>query len=157
MRRIEMRQAVNYFPSDNEEYMNPNQLAYFEMKLQTWLKTLINVSASAKNELKDNGLGAPDICDVASAHREIHVELEELKRQRGQITLIEKALDRINDGSYGYCEVTGERIGLKRLEILPVATLSVEAQEMLERAERGARYSQVPAGHLWQANRSMYF
>ena len=157
MRRIEMQQAVNYFPSDNEEYMNPNQLAYFEMKLRTWLKALINVSASAKNELKDNGLGVPDICDVASAHREIHVELEELKRQRGQITLIEKALDRINDGSYGYCEVTGERIGLKRLEILPVATLSVEAQELLERAERGARYTQAQTGHFWQANRPMHF
>ena len=157
MRRIEMQQAPNYFPSDNEEYMNPNQLAYFEMKLRTWLKALITVSASAKNELKDNGLGVPDMCDVASAQRGIHVELEELKRQRGQITLIEKALGRIKNGSYGYCEVTGERIGLKRLEIQPIATLSVEAQEMLERAERGARCSQAQVGHFWQANRSMNF
>lgn len=157
MRKTEMQQTVNYFPSENEEYMNPNQLAYFEMKLRTWLKDLITVSVSARNELKDNGLGVADLCDVASAQREIHVELEELKRQRGQITLIEKALGRINNGSYGYCEVTGERIGLKRLEIQPIATLSVEAQEMLERAERGARYSQTQGGHFWQANRAMNF
>jgi DnaK suppressor protein len=157
MRRTEMQQTVDYFPSENEEYMNPNQLAYFEMKLRTWLKDLITVSVSGKNELKDNGLGVPDLCDVASAQRGIHIELEELKRQRGQISLIEKALGRIKNGSYGYCEVTGERIGLKRLEIQPIATLSVEAQEMLERAERGARYSQVQGGHFWQANRSMNF
>lgn len=150
MRRSKMEQAPEYFPSENEEYMNHDQLAYFEKKLRTWLRELISMSASAKNELKDNWFGMPDICDVASAQREIHVDLEELKRNRKKIIQIEKALDRMNDGSYGYCEVTGEKIGLKRLEIHPIATLSVEAQEMLERAERGARYAQVMSCRNWQ-------
>lgn len=140
-----MEQAPDYFPSENEEYMNPDQLAYFEKKLRRWLMELVSVSASAKNELKENWFGMPDICDVAAAQREIHVDLEELKRNQRKIIQIEKALDSMNDGSYGYCEVTGEKIGLKRLEIHPIASLSVEAQEMLERAERGARYAQVQA------------
>ncbi len=142
----EMVQLLNTYPSENDDYMNPGQLAYFENKLRSLLITLLNVSISAKNELKETGLGVPDIYDVASAHTEIHLELGELKRQRERIVMIEKALSRIHDGTYGYCEVTGERIGLKRLEIQPCATLCVEAQEMLEREARGARMSQIPLG-----------
>lgn len=123
-------------PAETDEYMNPAQLAYFESKLRNLLKGLINVSVSAKNELKETGLAVPDLYDVATAHAEIHIELEELRRHRSRIVMIEKALARIKAGSYGYCEMTGERIGLSRLEIQPFATLSVEAQEALERVER---------------------
>ncbi len=131
-----------------DEYMNPAQLAYFEGKLRNLLMKLLDTSASAKNELKENGLGVPDPYDVASAHAEIHIELEELKRHRSRISMIEKALGRIKDGSYGYCEITGEKIGLRRLEIQPFATLCVEAQEMLERVQRGAGFSMAQAGRL---------
>ncbi|HBG19144.1 MAG TPA: RNA polymerase-binding protein DksA [Desulfobulbaceae bacterium] len=131
--------------AQTDEYMNHAQLAYFEAKLRNLLRGLINVSASAKNELKETGLGVPDPYDVATAHAEIHIELEELRRHTSRIGMIEKALARIKDGSYGYCEMTGERIGLRRLEIQPFATLSVEAQETLERVERGmAGYRLAP-------------
>lgn len=148
MQRTETAQFVDSAPAETEEYMNPAQLAYFEGKLRNLLSRLINVSASAKKELKETGLGVPDLYDVASAHTEIHLELEELKRHRSRIVMIEKALARIKDGSYGYCEMTGEKIGLRRLEIQPFATLSVEAQEMLERVERGMRWAPVQAGWL---------
>lgn len=142
----EMVQVFNTYPCESDDYMNPGQLAYFQRKLRNLLIPLLNVSIAAKNELKETGLAVPDIYDVASAHTEIHLELGELKRQRERIVLIEKALARIHDGTYGYCEVTGEKIGLKRLEIQPCATLCVEAQEMLEREARGARTSRVPLG-----------
>ena len=148
MQRSEIAQLFTSLPGEVEEYMNPPQLAYFEGKLRNLLTKLITVSASAKNELKETGLGVPDLYDVASAHTEIHLELEELKRHRNRIVMIEKALARIKDGSYGYCEMTGEKIGLRRLEIQPFATLSVEAQEMLERVERGMRWAPVQAGWL---------
>lgn len=148
MRQRKIEQLFNTYPSESEEYMNPSQLAYFEDKLRSLLIVLLNVSISAKNELKETGLGVPDIYDVASAHTEIHLELGELKRQRERIVMIEKALSRIHNGTYGYCEVTGEKIGLKRLEIQPCATLCVEAQEMLERAARGARSSQIQVGQF---------
>ncbi len=120
-------------------------MAFFERKLRQWRQELIGVSLSVKNDLKDTCFGVPDLYDVASAQTEIHVELEGLKRNRTQIVMIDKALARIKDGSYGYCEITGERIGLKRLEIQPTATLCVEAQEMVERAERSTRYAQLAA------------
>lgn len=132
----------------SEGYMNSDQLAYFEGKLRNLLQGLLNVSASAKNELKETGLGVPDPYDVATAHTEIHIELEELRRHRSRIVMIEKALARIKDGSYGYCEMTGEKIGLRRLEIQPFATLSVEAQEVLERMERGMGWRPIPAGRV---------
>ena len=139
---------MDYFksiPAEEDEYMNQAQLAYFESKLRNLLRSLIKVSASAKNELKETGLKVPDPYDVATAHVEIHIELEELRRHRSRITMIEKALARIQDGSYGYCEMTGERIGLSRLEIQPFATLSVEAQEALERVERKGGNRLAPA------------
>ncbi|MFH0780513.1 MAG: TraR/DksA C4-type zinc finger protein [Pseudomonadota bacterium] len=138
-------QDARYSSSENEEQLTPTQLAFFERKLRQWRQELIGASLLVKNDLKDTCFGVPDLYDVASAQTEIHVELEGLKRNRLQITMIDKALARIKDGSYGYCELTGEKIGLKRLEIQPTATLCVEAQEMVERAERGSRYSQLAA------------
>jgi DnaK suppressor protein len=108
-----------------------------------WRHELIGVSLSAKNDLKETCFGVPDLYDVASAQAEIHVELEGMKRHRGQIIKIDKALARIDDGTYGYCQITGEQIGLKRLEIQPTATLCVEAQEMVERAEQGLNHRQM--------------
>lgn len=128
---------VSATSAETEEYMNPDQLAYFEARLRNLLSSMIEVCSSAKNELKESAVQAPDPYDAATAHAEINIELEELRRRRSQIALIEKALVRIKAGSYGYCEITGERIGLRRLELQPFATLSVEAQETLERAERG--------------------
>lgn len=135
----------DYASLENEEYLTATQLAYFEKMLHQWRHELVGVSLSAKNDLKETCFGVPDLYDVASAQTEIHVELEGMKRHRGQIMMIDKALARINDGTYGYCEITGEKIGLKRLEIQPTATLCVEAQEMVERAERGMRFSPVAA------------
>ncbi len=145
MWNYQLSKIADYSSFENEDYLNPNQLAYFERKLRQRRNELIGVSLSAKNDLKETCFGVPDLYDVASAQTEIHVELEGLKRNRGQIDMIDKALARINDGSYGYCEITGERIGLKRLEIQPTATLCVEAQEMVERTERGMRYAQTAA------------
>ena len=130
---------------ENEEYLTAEQLAYFEKMLRQLRDELIGVSLSAKNDLKETCFGVPDLYDVASAQTEIHVELEGMKRNRGQILMIDKALARINDGTYGYCEMTGEKIGLRRLAIQPTATLCVEAQELLERTERGMRFSPIAA------------
>jgi DnaK suppressor protein len=128
--------------SDGEGYLSPEQLASFAEKLQQRRRELVGASLMAKNDLKETPIGAPDIYDVATNQSEINVELEGLRRHRGQIASIDRALSRINDGSYGYCEMTGEPIGIKRLTIHPTATLCVEAQEMLERAQRGARFAQ---------------
>jgi DnaK suppressor protein len=143
MQNYQPTQNTDYSPIENEVYLKPAQLAYFEKLLLQWRHELVGVSLSAKNDLKETCFGGPDLYDIASAQTEIHVELEGMKRHRGQIVMIDKALARINDGTYGYCEMTGEQIGLKRLAIHPTATLCVEAQEMVERAERGMRYSQI--------------
>lgn len=140
-------ERFNATSAETEEYMNPAQLAYFEGRLRHLLNGLLEVCSSARNELKETGLRAPDPYDAATAHTEMSLELEELRRHRSRIALIEKALARIKGGSYGYCEMTGERIGLRRLEFQPFATLSVEAQEMLERTERGVACRRLaPAG-----------
>ncbi len=141
MHNIELLRITDFSSSEDEEYLTPSQLDHFEHKLRRWRQELVGVSLLAKNDLKETCFGVPDLYEVASAQTEMSVELEGLKRNRGQIDLIDRALARIKAGNYGYCEMTGERIGLKRLEIQPTATLSVEAQEMVERAERGLRYS----------------
>lgn len=145
MQNNEPAKITDYSSIENEEYLKPAQLAYFEKILLQWRHELVGVALSAKNDLKETCFGVPDVYDVASAQTEIHVELEGMKRHRGQIVMIDKALARIYDGTYGYCEMTGEQIGLKRLAIQPTATLCVEAQEMVERAERGMQYSQIAA------------
>jgi DnaK suppressor protein len=126
----------DYRPSDEEEYMNENQLEYFRQKLLSWKKSLIGQSKDTLDELKQGGLNQPDQIDRASLEADKALELRTRDRARKLITKIDEALKRIEDGVYGYCEETGDPIGLQRLEVRPVATLSIEAQERHERMEK---------------------
>jgi DnaK suppressor protein len=131
---------ANYKPTEKEKYMNPQMLEYFRQKLLRWKDEIIKESDELLHELKDEGgMQEPDIADRASAETEVALELRSRDRQRKLIGKIDEALDRIGRGEYGYCEETGEPIGIKRLEARPVATLSVEAQERHERMERTHR------------------
>lgn len=145
MEQLEQKWIFDDIRDEGEGYLTPEQLAHFAETLRRRRRELVGVSLMVRNDLKETPIGAPDIYDVATNQSEIHVELEGLKRHRGQIASIDRALARINDGSYGYCEMTGEPIGIKRLTIHPTATLCVEAQEMLERAERGTRFAHPAA------------
>lgn len=126
----------DYKPSKKEEYMNELQLEYFRQKLLNWKKSLIGQSMDTLDDLKQGGLNQPDEIDRASLETDKALELRTRDRIRKLITKIDDALKRIEDGSYGYCEETGEPIGLERLEARPVTTLSIEAQERHERMEK---------------------
>lgn len=126
----------DYKPSENEEYMNEMQLEYFRQKLLSWKKSLIGQSMDTLDELKQGGLNQPDQIDRASLESDKALELRTRDRARKLISKIDEALKRIEDGTYGYCEETGDPIGLERLEVRPVATLSIEAQERHERMEK---------------------
>lgn len=126
----------DYKPSNSEEYMNEMQLEYFRQKLLDWKKSLIGQSKDTLDELKQGGLNQPDQIDRASLESDKALELRTRDRARKLISKIDEALKRIEDGSYGYCEETGDPIGLERLEVRPVATLSIEAQERHERMEK---------------------
>ena len=119
--------------------MNPKQLEYFRRKLINWRGELLKESEETLESLQEGGLQEPDLADRASAEMERALELRTRDRARKLIAKIDAALQRIEDGSYGYCEETGEPITLKRLEARPIATLSVEAQERHERMERTHR------------------
>lgn len=129
----------DYRPSEREEFMNPRQLEYFRRKLQVWRLELLKESEITLESLQEGGLQEPDIADRASAEMERALELRTRDRARKLIAKIDSALQRIEDGTYGYCEETGEPISLKRLEARPIATLSIEAQERHERMERTHR------------------
>jgi DnaK suppressor protein len=129
----------DYRPSDKEPFMNPRQLEYFRRKLLFWRTELLKESEETLESLQEGGLQEPDLADRASAEMERALELRTRDRARKLIAKIDAALHRIDDGSYGFCEETGEPIGLKRLEARPIATLSVEAQERHERMERTHR------------------
>jgi DnaK suppressor protein len=129
----------DYRPTDKEPFMNARQLEYFRRKLLAWRVELLKESEETLESLQEGGLQEPDIADRASAEMERSLELRTRDRARKLISKIDSALHRIEDGSYGYCEETGEPIGLKRLEARPIATLSVEAQERHERMERTHR------------------
>jgi len=132
--------APNYVPSEKEKYMNPVMLEYFRHKLLHWKDEILKEADSTLHDLQDEGgLQEPDIADRASVETEVALELRARDRQRKLIGKIDEALERINRGEYGYCEETGEPIGIKRLEARPVATLTVEAQERHERKERTQR------------------
>ena len=119
--------------------MNSRQLEYFRLKLLAWRVELLKESEETLESLQEGNLQEPDIADRASAEMERAFELRTRDRARKLISKIDAALHRIEDGNYGFCEETGEPIGLKRLEARPIATLSVEAQERHERMERTHR------------------
>ena len=131
---------ANYKPTEKEPYMNPVMLEYFRHRLQVWKAEIVKEADEVLHELQhEGGLQEPDIADRASVETEVALELRARDRQRKLIGKIDEALERISRGEYGYCEETGEPIGIKRLEARPVATLSVEAQERHERKERTQR------------------
>ena len=126
----------DYKPSADEEYMCDMHLEYFRQKLETWKKSLVNQAKDTLDELRSGGLNQPDDVDRASLEADKSIDLRTKDRARKLISKINDALERIEDGSYGYCEETGEPIGLQRLEARPIATLSIEAQERHERMEK---------------------
>jgi DnaK suppressor protein len=129
----------DYRPSEDEEFMNPMQLEYFRQKLLRWRAELLAESSETLQHLKEESLLKPDLTDRASLETERAIELRTRDRERKLISKIDAALQRIEDGSYGYCEDSDEPISLRRLEARPIATLSLEAQERHERMERTHR------------------
>ena len=125
-----------YRPSEDEEFMNERQLEYFKQKLLNWKEDILRESRETLSHLQSETENHPDLADRASSETDRALELRTRDRQRKLISKIDEALRRIEDGSYGYCEETGEPIGLQRLEARPIATLSLEAQERHERRER---------------------
>ena len=128
--------SKNYKPTQKEKFMNAKMKEYFKQKLLSWKNELLKESSQTLNNLQSDNEAKPDITDRASEEIDRSFELRTRDRERKLISKINSALQRIEDGSYGYCEETGEPIGLKRLEARPVATLSLEAQEMHEKAEK---------------------
>ena len=129
----------NYRPSDTEPFMGQQQLAYFRIKLHRWKDEIVRESQDTLVTLKSESLREPDVADRASSETDWSLELRTRDRQRKLIAKIDAALRRIEDGEYGYCEVTGEPISLARLEARPIATMTVEAQERHERNEKISR------------------
>jgi DnaK suppressor protein len=129
----------SYRPSESEPFMNATQLAYFRAKLSKWRDDLLRESHDTLETLKSESLREPDVADRASSETDWSLELRTRDRQRKLISKIDEAMRRIDDGEYGYCEVTGEPISLGRLEARPIATMTVEAQERHERQEKVSR------------------
>ncbi len=129
----------SYKPSDDEPFMNDRQRDYFRRKLLHWKDEILRESRETLAALQSENENHPDIADRASSETDRAIELRARDRQRKLISKIDSALSRIEDGTYGYCEETGEPISLKRLDARPIATLSIEAQERHERAERVTR------------------
>ena len=125
-----------YRPTEKEPFMNERQKEYFRQKLAIWREDIRNEAKDTLQHLQDENVNHPDLADRASSETDRAIELRARDRQRKLISKIDAALHRIDDGTYGYCEETGEPIGIKRLEARPIATLSVEAQERHERRER---------------------
>ena len=132
--RIEL--PSGYMPSSDEPFMNERQKEYFRRKLVAWKQELLDQSAETLEGLQDSGRNVPDIADRASEETDRAIELRTRDRQRKLVSKIDAALRRIETGDYGYCEMTGEPISLKRLDARPIATLTLEAQERHERRER---------------------
>lgn len=126
----------NYKPTQKEKFMNAKMKEYFRQKLVSWKKSLLKESSQTLNNLQNENEAKPDITDRASEEIDRSFELRTRDRERKLINKIDAALKRIEDGSYGYCDETGDPISIKRLEARPVATLSLEAQEMHEKAEK---------------------
>ena len=131
-----LAEVQDYRPSEDEEFMNDRQIEYFKQKLLTWKEEILRESRETLTHLQSETENHPDIADRASSETDRALELRTRDRQRKLISKIDDALRRIEDGSYGFCEETGEPIGVARLEARPIATLSLEAQERHERRER---------------------
>ncbi|KPH57594.1 RNA polymerase-binding protein DksA [Novosphingobium aerophilum] len=129
----------SYVPAENETYMCEAQQDYFRRLLLAWKKSILDASAGTLAQLQDGPIREPDLNDRASSETDWGIELRTRDRQRKLIAKIDSALRRIEEGEYGYCEVTGEPIGLGRLEARPIATMTVEAQEAHERREKVSR------------------
>ena len=127
---------ADYRPSDSEPFMNERQREYFRKKLLAWKDDILREAKETLQNLQDENQNHPDIADRASSETDRAIELRARDRQRKLIAKIDAAIARIEDGSYGHCEETGDPISLKRLEARPIATLSLEAQERHERRER---------------------
>jgi DnaK suppressor protein len=126
----------DYRPAEDEPFMNDRQLEYFRRKLLVWKQELLDQSAETIDNLQDSGRNVPDIADRASEETDRSLELRTRDRQRKLVSKIDGALRRIENGEFGYCEMTGEPISLKRLDARPIATMTLEAQEKHERREK---------------------
>ena len=131
--------APDYVPGEDEEYMNERQQAYFRMLLIEWKRSIHSAAGQTLQSLADGPIREADLTDRASSETDWGIELRTRDRQRKLIAKIDSALRRIEEGEYGYCEVTGEPIGLGRLSARPIATMTVEAQEAHERREKISR------------------
>ena len=134
-----VRSAVaeaEYRSTENDTFMNPRQREYFRRKLETWKEDILRESRETLENLQEESQNHPDMADRASSESDRALELRTRDRQRKLISKIDAALKRIEDGTYGYCEETGDPIGIARLDARPIATLSLEAQEMHERREK---------------------
>jgi DnaK suppressor protein len=128
--------TLEYRPTDAEPFMNPRQRDYFRQKLERWKEEILRESRETLENLQEESQNHPDMADRASSESDRALELRTRDRQRKLISKIDAALKRIDDGTYGYCEETGDPIGIARLDARPIATLSLEAQEMHERREK---------------------
>jgi DnaK suppressor protein len=134
-----MRSAVataDYRPTQDEPFMNPRQREYFRRKLENWREDILRESRETLDNLQEESQNHPDMADRASSESDRALELRTRDRQRKLIAKIDAAMKRIDDGTYGYCEETGDPITIARLDARPIATLSLEAQEMHERREK---------------------
>ena len=133
------RLPKGYKPSDDESFMNARQREYFRRKLSCWRDELVRESTQTLQHLQEDSLQEPDLADRASVESERSLELRTRDRERKLLAKIDNALERIQEGNYGYCEETGEPISLSRLDARPIATLSIEAQERHEKREKTYR------------------
>ncbi len=129
----------DYVPSDDEPYMGEKQLAYFRVLLLEWKRSIHDASDQTLQSLQDGPIRDADLNDRASSETDWSIELRTRDRQRKLISKIDSSLRRLEEGEYGYCEISGDPIGLKRLIARPVATMTVEAQEAHERREKISR------------------
>jgi DnaK suppressor protein len=128
--------VIEYRPTDDEPFMSPRQREYFRAKLNAWKDDILRESRETLENLQEESQNHPDMADRASSESDRSLELRTRDRQRKLISKIDAALKRLEDGTYGYCEETGDPIGIARLDARPIATLSLEAQEMHERREK---------------------
>ena len=125
-----------YIPNEKEKYMSSKQKAFFKKKLLAWKDEIIKSNSKILFVNEDQEISSPDVVDQASSQTEKTIEMRTINRQRKLLTKIDKAIKRIDENTYGYCEETGEPIGIKRLIARPIATLTIEAQEKHEKNEK---------------------